>query len=139
VHNWFSEDKLKPYLASNTQKWPHRIEDPPPPTELVDGREEYVVDKIVGHRVQKTTRGAPHMQWLVRWRGYGPVYDEWRSVEDINTGGMELEAWRDYERERLMPREGAAALVQAVREALPSKSSDMHRHISEYWESTKGR
>ena len=136
VHNWFSEDKLKPYLASNTQKWPHRIEDPPPPTELVDGREEYVVDKIVGHRVQKTTRGAPHMQWLVRWRGYGPVYDEWRSVEDINTGGMELEAWRDYERERLMPREGAAALVQAVREALPSKSSDMHRHISEYWEST---
>ena len=40
------------------------------------------------------------MQWLISWKGYGPVHDEWRSVEDINTGGMELDVWREYEDKR---------------------------------------
>ena len=58
---------------------------------------EFVVDKVLGHRVERNAQGQPVMQWLISWKGYGPVHDEWRTAEDINTGGMELAAWREYE------------------------------------------
>ena len=97
VHRWFSEDKLKPFHAPDPQKWPSLAEAPPPPTALVDGHVEFVVDKVLGHRVERNAQGQPVMQWLISWKGYGPVHDEWRTAEDINTGGMELAAWREYE------------------------------------------
>ena len=100
VHRWFAEEKLKPFYAADKRKWPSLAEDDAPPTEMVDGREEFVVDRILGHRVQRDSRGQPQMQWLISWKGYGPVHDEWRSVEDINTGGMELDVWREYEDQR---------------------------------------
>jgi hypothetical protein len=33
-------------------------------------------------------------------KGYGPVHDEWRSAEDTNTGGMELDVWRENQDQR---------------------------------------
>ena len=100
VHRWFSEDKLKPFNVPDSQKWPSLTEEQPPPTELVEGHEEHVVDRILGHRVERNAQGQPVMQWLISWKGFGPVHDEWRSVEDINTGGMELDVWREYEDQR---------------------------------------
>ena len=59
-----------------------------------------VVEQIIGHRPAKCRRGRPQMEWLVRWQGMGPVEDQWRNYDDINTGG-ECEPWTDYERARL--------------------------------------
>ena len=40
------------------------------------------------------------MGWLlVRWLGQGPVEDQWRNFDDINTGGT-CEPWAIYERAR---------------------------------------
>ena len=39
------------------------------------------------------------MEWLVRWQGMGPVEDQWRNYDHINTGG-DYEPWMDYERAR---------------------------------------
>ena len=97
VHRWFAEEKLKPFYVADSRKWPSLTEEKAPPTQLVDGREEFVVDRILGHRVERDRQGNPRMQWLISWKGYGPVHDEWRSAEDINTGGMELDVWREYE------------------------------------------
>ena len=132
VHNWFAEDKLKPYLSPDTEKWPSSKSAEPPPTQLVDGREEVVVDRILGHRIERDRRGRPHMQWLISWKGYGAVHDEWKSVEDINTGGMELDAWREYEdmrrlKELAQPTEVGAHWIEtldsicAMRETVQTK------------------
>jgi len=118
-----SEDKLKPsFHAPNPQKWPSLAEELPPPTELVEGREEFVVDKVIGHRVERNAQGHPVMQWLISWKGYGPVHDEWRSAEDINTGGMELTAWREYEDRRRLHE-----LAQQHNDATDSK------HVDIFW------
>ena len=95
IHNWFAEDKLKPFLESDADKWPARQIEEPPDTVMVDGKEEYEVEEILAHRVN-SGKGQPQMEWLIRWKGYGPVHDEWKKLEDINTGGMELDTWRDY-------------------------------------------
>jgi hypothetical protein len=64
------------------------------------------------------------MQWLVSWKGYGPVHDEWRSAEDLNTGGMELAAWREYEDWRQL-REMAQQ-----RSAIETKSVDVQGQLN---------
>jgi hypothetical protein len=58
-----------------------------------------VVEQILGHRPAKCKRGTPQMEWLVRWLGQGPVEDQWRNYDDINTGGM-CDPWTEYERAR---------------------------------------
>ena len=42
----------------------------------------YIIDRLINRRVIKKGRGYS-TQYLVRWRGYGPEYDEWRSVKDL--------------------------------------------------------
>jgi hypothetical protein len=76
VHRWFAEEKLKPFYTADAGKWPSLAEEKAPPTQLVDGREEFVVDRILGHRVERDRQGNPRMQWLISWKGYGPVHDE---------------------------------------------------------------
>ena len=139
IHNWFAEAKLKPFLESDTNKWPARETEEPPDTVMVDGREEYEVEEILAHRVN-SSKGQPHMEWLIRWKGYGPVHDEWRRLEDINTGGMELETWRDYEALRRLEdlASNTPELVGQIREWVHTSPEKMRRKVSEYLESTVG-
>ena len=39
---------------------------------------EYEVESIVGHR-----RSGKHLQYLVRWLGYGPQYDTWEPARGL--------------------------------------------------------
>ena len=63
VHPVFHVSLLKPY---------HGDPVPPPSPIVVDGEEEYIIDKIIKHRV---LRGKMH--YLVRWKGYDQSSDEW--------------------------------------------------------------
>ena len=142
VHRWFSEDKLKPFYAPDPQKWPSLEVELPPPTELVEGREEFVVDRVLGHRVERNAQGQPVMQWLISWKGYGPVHDEWRSAEDINTGGMELAAWREYEDRRrlqeLTQRQDAGSNQVEVLDKICAIHEQLQREIHRYKEEEPG-
>jgi hypothetical protein len=51
---------------------------PPPPVE-VDGEEEFEVGEILNHRVTRFGR----LQFLVRWKGYGPADDEWLDLKEL--------------------------------------------------------
>lgn len=136
IHNWFSEDKLKKYFPPDPRKWPSGVTPEPPPTQLVDGKEEYVVDRILGHRVEKDKHGRPHMQWLISWKGYGAAHDEWRSVEDINTGGLELDAWREYEDMRRLNQLSNSAT--SVLEEIGSLRKAVQQQSQEYLDGTPG-
>lgn len=63
IHDVFHASLLKPYHGTLCQ---------PPSPVIVDGQEEYVVERIVGHRI---SRGRP--VYLVRWSGYDESSDTW--------------------------------------------------------------
>jgi len=56
-----------------------RHQNPPPPPELVDGKEEYVVEKILNSRMFRW-----RLQYLVKWEGYGIEGNTWEYSENLN-------------------------------------------------------
>jgi len=56
-----------------------RHQDPPPPPELVDGEEEYLVDEILNSRMFRRK-----LQYLVRWEGYGVEHNTWEYAENVD-------------------------------------------------------
>ena len=51
-----------------------------PPPELIDGEEEYEVEKVIASR--HFGRGRK-LQYLVKWKGYPDSDNQWVSKEDI--------------------------------------------------------
>jgi len=98
IHPVFSLDKLKPFPGFS--QFEHQNSLPPPPTQVVEGQEEFVVERILDHCVMRT-RGSrkKEMHWLVRWKGYGPEEDLWLKERSINTGGTNS-IWKEYENKR---------------------------------------
>ena len=56
----------------------------PPEPVLIDGHEEYEVEKILDSRHYRK-----QLQYLVRWKGYGPKDDSWQPVKNLS-GAKEL-------------------------------------------------
>ena len=56
-----------------------RCQNPPLPPELVDGKEEYVVEKILTSRMFQRK-----LQYLVKWEGYGIEENTWEYSENLN-------------------------------------------------------
>ena len=61
-----------------------REQPPPPPLEFDDGEggEWFEIDQVLKHRQVKVGRRSV-MQYLVRWKGYGPENDEWRDAVGV--------------------------------------------------------
>ena len=51
-----------------------------PPPELIDGEEEYEVEKVIASR--RFGRGRK-LQYLVKWKGYPDLDNQWVSKEDV--------------------------------------------------------
>ena len=58
---------------------PGRRQTPPPPPELVEGKEEYIVEEVLNSRLfhQK-------IQYLVKWEGYGVKHNTWEYLDHLN-------------------------------------------------------
>jgi len=52
---------------------------PPPPPELVDGEEEYMVERILDSRMHRR-----RLQYLVEWEGYGTEGNTWEDAGNIS-------------------------------------------------------
>jgi hypothetical protein len=63
IHDVFHASLLSPYRETTA----HSPNFSRPPPELIEGEEEYQVERIMGHR--KTGRGNK-LQYLVKWEGY---------------------------------------------------------------------
>lgn len=66
---------LKPYISRTPDIGSSVIHEPP---ELVDGQEEYEVEEIIAHRGR-----TPRVQYLVRFRTYGPQDDLWLPEKNL--------------------------------------------------------
>lgn len=68
----------------------------PPPVFAEEGYEstpEYEVEKLIGKRIKKIGKRR-RTQYLVRWAGYGPEWDDWYDVDDL---GHCLDLVKDWE------------------------------------------
>ena len=74
IHNVISVAHLEP--ATDPEADPYRRRRLPAPAVVVDGYEEFEIEKLLQKRRIRRGRGWS-TQYLVRWLGYGPEYDEW--------------------------------------------------------------
>jgi transposase InsO family protein len=85
VHPTFHVSLLEPYVCRPG-------EDPsshPPAIEVEDDEEEWEVETILQERRHRGTT-----QYLVRWLGWSPAYDQWLGAEDLANAPRLLEDWR---------------------------------------------
>ena len=86
IHPTFHISLLSPYKETETHG-PNYIR---PPLELVNGEEEYEVERILKHQ------GHPkRCSYLIRWKGYGADKDSWIPEKNL---GNSLETLSKYKR-----------------------------------------
>jgi chromodomain-containing protein len=56
--------------------------------------DEWEIERIVNKRIQRTKGGKHATEYVVRWTGYGPEYDQWYKEKDLSNA---REAIKDYE------------------------------------------
>ena len=80
IHDVFHVSLLRPHKPDSRSQ-------PPPPTVLVEGQTEYVVEKILQHDIRKAGRGRTKTFYLIKWQGYGPEYNTWEPEENLTSDG----------------------------------------------------
>jgi hypothetical protein len=75
IHNVFHVSLLEPYTTSD--KFPSRITSPPPP-EIIDGEEEFEVEKILDKR-----RNKGQTEYFVKWLGSPHHESTWEPAENL--------------------------------------------------------
>ncbi len=90
IHPVFHIDLLTPYRETVT----HGVNYQRPPPDLIEGKPEYEIEKIVDER--HFGRGHRH-QYLIKWKGYLDSDNQWVNKKDMHAD----EAIRDYEATRI--------------------------------------
>ena len=74
IHPVFHASLLSPYHENEV----HGQNFPAPPTDLVNGEEEYEIEKIICHRRTPSSRS-----FLIRWKEYSAKEDSWVPERDL--------------------------------------------------------
>jgi hypothetical protein len=59
--------------------FPGRVPAPPPPPVLVDGEEEFEVEKVLDSRIRYR-----RLEYLIKWRGYGAEHNSWSAHYNVH-------------------------------------------------------
>ena len=76
IHPTFHIDLLSPFVETASHS-PNYMR---PPPEIIEGEEEWEVDKVLQSRHFGRTKT---LQYLVRWKGFPPSKDSWVPESDI--------------------------------------------------------
>jgi hypothetical protein len=57
---------------------PGRHPQPPPPPEVIDGEDEYLVEKILDSKMF-----CGRLKFKIKWEGYGPEHDSWEYATEV--------------------------------------------------------
>ena len=87
IHPVFHCSLLKPFVENT---FPDRFLQPPPPVR-VHGEEEFVVEKILDSRIFRRK-----LQYLIRWKGYGPDEHSWEPKENVHAPRLVSEFHRQH-------------------------------------------
>jgi transposase InsO family protein len=81
IHDVFHVSRLERYRRDGTVQ-------PPPPAEVLEGEDEYEVEKILDHRKARRLH-----EFLVRWVGYSPEHDTWESEANLRNAPAALKEY----------------------------------------------
>ena len=87
IHPVFHISRLKKYIDPTIIE--HRPNPPePPPVIIVEGEEEFEVEKILDKRINRK-----RIEYLVKWKGY-PEHDaQWEPLENLQNAHESLEEY----------------------------------------------
>ena len=85
IHPVFHASLLSPYCENEV----HGKNFPTPPPDLIDGEEEYEIEKIIHHCGTLSTRS-----FLIRWKGYLAKEDSWVPERDLKNAKSTLAAYK---------------------------------------------
>ena len=98
VHPVVSIQYLSPYDCNDDPF--KRIPPPPGPVEHDDqatpSDDEWEIERIIDHRYNGHKK---ENQYLVRWKGYGPRYDEWKSTSELGKAQQLLDDYHERQRQ----------------------------------------
>ena len=77
IHNVFHTSLLTPYRETTA----HGTNYPEPPPELIEGEEEYIVDRILNS--QQHGKGK-QLQFLIHWEDYSTAHDSWEPATKVH-------------------------------------------------------
>ncbi|GBG78443.1 hypothetical protein CBR_g26472 [Chara braunii] len=89
VHDIYHVSLLHSYRRPSEHFAGRPYERPPPI--MVDGHEEFLVSNIIGRRV--TDDNPPHVEYLVRWKGYPDEEATWEPLEHLQHARMLVHAY----------------------------------------------
>ena len=85
IHPVFHASLLSPYRENEV----HGKNFPAPPPDLIDGEEEYKIEKIICHCGTPTTRS-----FLIQWKGYSAEEDSWVPERDLKNAKSALTTYK---------------------------------------------
>ncbi len=88
IHPVFHVDLLTPYKETVTYGQNYTR----PPPDLINGEEEYEVERVINSR--RFGRGR-QVQYLVKWKGYPDLDNQWIKWQDVNAPNLIAEYQRE--------------------------------------------
>jgi hypothetical protein len=85
---------------------PRRHPQPPPPPEVIEGEDEYLVQKILD---SKMFRGR--LKFKIKWEGYGPEHNSWEYATEVHAPERVADF---YQRNPAAPRQIRAAVFSEI-------------------------
>ncbi len=93
IHDVVSVAQLEP--APDPARDPYNRPSRPPP-EIIDGEEEFEVDRIIAKRFIKRGR-SKRVEYLVRWKNYNVEHDTWEPRENLKNAMERVKAFEENE------------------------------------------
>lgn len=94
IHPVFHVSRLREYKDGSSQ-FPHRVVNPRPAPDILDGEDAWEVEEVVGKRIRKRGR-ATTIEYLVRWKGYPDHEKTWEPSGNLRAA---QDAIARYERD----------------------------------------
>ena len=85
IHHTFHTSLLMPYKENKVHSWNF----PALPPDLIEGKEEYKIEKILRHRGSLSA----HM-FLIQWKGYSAKEDSWIAEQELKHAKSALEDYK---------------------------------------------
>jgi hypothetical protein len=85
IHNRFHAALLMPVVENDV--YGKHLTHPPPI--LIEEEEEYEIEAILKHRKRRN-----RIEYLIRWKGYGPTEDSWEPESNLGNSQEDLDEYK---------------------------------------------